>query len=102
MNITGNKWVYRVKTRVDGFVKRSKARLVTKDYHQQPRLDYIETFSPVIKPTTIQVIISLTMTNRWCLRQLDVQNAFLHGYLQEHVYMLQTQGFVDTAYPNHV
>ncbi|XP_043725808.1 probable LRR receptor-like serine/threonine-protein kinase At3g47570, partial [Telopea speciosissima] len=72
MNLVGYKWVYRVKRKADGSVERYKARLVAKGYHQQPGLDYNETFSLVIKPTTIRTILSLAVTNGWSVRQLDV------------------------------
>ncbi|XP_042946079.1 uncharacterized mitochondrial protein AtMg00810-like [Carya illinoinensis] len=58
-----------------------------------PRLDYTNTFSPVIKATTICVVLSLAVTNRWPLRQLDVKNAFLNGTLIETVYMEQPPSF---------
>jgi Reverse transcriptase (RNA-dependent DNA polymerase) len=53
-------------------------------------------------PTTIRVILSLALSSNWHLRQLDVQNAFLHGDLQEQVFMVQPPGFVDQTFPNHV
>ncbi|XP_071728180.1 uncharacterized mitochondrial protein AtMg00810-like [Rutidosis leptorrhynchoides] len=62
----------------------------------------IETFSPVVKSTTIRVILSLAISHKWPLLQLDVQNAFLNGNLHETVYLKQPQGFVDSAKPNHV
>lgn len=65
-------------------------------------MDYNETFSLVAKPKTICIILALAVEFRWPIRQLDVQNAFLHGLLREDVYMQQPQGFVDPAFPNHV
>ncbi|KAM0053531.1 putative RNA-directed DNA polymerase [Helianthus debilis subsp. tardiflorus] len=103
-NVVDCKWVYRLKTDQNGKISRYKARLVAKGFHQQHGVDYHETFSPVIKPATIRTILSLAVTNKWSLRQrqLDVQNAFLHGDLQETVYMRQPPGFVDQTRPDHV
>ncbi|KAH9689512.1 retrovirus-related pol polyprotein from transposon RE1 [Citrus sinensis] len=78
-NIVGSKWVYRTKFKEDGSIDKYKARLVAQGYTQIPGLDFEETFSPVIKPTTIQLIFSLAVTLNWTMRQLDVKNAFLHA-----------------------
>uniref|UniRef100_A0A2N9ITN0 Reverse transcriptase Ty1/copia-type domain-containing protein n=1 Tax=Fagus sylvatica TaxID=28930 RepID=A0A2N9ITN0_FAGSY len=67
-------------------------KLVAKGFHQQHGVDYEETFSPVIKPPTVRLILSLAVAQNWPLRQLDVKNAFLHGTLKEEVYMAQPQG----------
>src|ERR1044072_4884628 len=89
----GCKWVFRIKENPDGTVNKYKARLVAKGYHQQFGYDYTETFSPVIKPVTIRVILTLALTYGWELKQIDVNNAFLNGLLQEEVYMDQPTGF---------
>ncbi|GJX15179.1 putative RNA-directed DNA polymerase [Tanacetum coccineum] len=67
----------------NGAIIRYKARFFAKGYRQQPGIDFHKKFSPVVKSTTIRVVLSLVVTNDWPLRQLDIQNAFLHGNLKE-------------------
>ncbi|WVY99792.1 hypothetical protein V8G54_025862 [Vigna mungo] len=81
-NLVGCKWI-----------DRYKARLVAKCFHQRPGWDYPETFSPVVKPVTIRIVLTLAVRQGWSIRQLDVNNAFLQGTLKEEVFMLQPPGF---------
>ncbi|KAK1572541.1 hypothetical protein Q3G72_034297 [Acer saccharum] len=101
-NIVGCKWVFRIKRSPNGSIARYKAHLVAKGFHQRQGLDYNETFSPVVKTTTIRVLLNIAVTRGWSLRQLDVNNAFLQGYLTENVVMAQPPGFVDPSSPLHV
>ncbi|KAJ0494958.1 putative RNA-directed DNA polymerase [Helianthus annuus] len=102
LNVVGSKWIYRIKYKADGSVDRYKARLVAQGFTQVPGLDFFHTFSPVVKASTIRVVLSLATIYNWQLRQLDVNNAFLNGHLTETVYMEQPPGFVDSKFPNHV
>jgi len=61
-----------------------------------------KTFSPVVKASTVRIVLSLAVINKWKLHQLDVNNAFLHGNLGEPVFMEQPQGFRNPQLPNHV
>ena len=81
-NLVGCKWVYKLKLNSDGTISKYKARLVAKSFHQQLGLDYSKTFSLVVKPATMRLIIALVISFHWPLRKLDISNAFLHGNLQ--------------------
>lgn len=101
-NIIDCKWVHKIKYNADGSLNKYKSRLVAKGYKQWYGIDYEDTFSPVVKMSRIRIILSIAVSRGWSLRQLDVQNAFLHGILEEEVYMRQPLGYVDKEYPNYV
>ncbi|KAK0600695.1 hypothetical protein LWI29_017553 [Acer saccharum] len=101
-NVVGCKWIFRIKRHPDGSVARYKARLVAKGFNQRPGIDFTETYSPVVKPVTVRLILTFAVINGWPLRQLDVNNAFLQGSLTDDVYMEQPVGFVDASLPHHM
>jgi len=90
----GCKWVYAKK---DGFPDKNdvryKARLVAKGYAQMEGIDYNEVFSPVVKHSSIRIMLALVAQLNLELVQMDVKTAFLHGDLEEEIYMTQPEGF---------
>ena len=101
-NIVGCRWIFTIKRLPNGAVDRFKARLVAKGYHQRPGIDFHDTFSPVVKPATIRQVLSIAVSRQWPLRQLDVNNAFLQGKLEDDVFMTQPPGFQDPSNPTAV
>lgn len=87
VNLIGSKWVFKTKLKADGSLERLKARLVAKWYTQIFGIDFIENFSPIIKPTTIRVVLTIALAHHWDIHKLDVKNAFLHGRIIEPVFM---------------
>ncbi|GKA33373.1 ribonuclease H-like domain-containing protein [Tanacetum coccineum] len=94
-------WLFKHKFHADRTLSRYKARLLANGSSQQLGVDFDETFSPVVKPATIRIVLSLAVSRLWLIHQLDVKNAFLNGDLSKTVYMHQPPGFVDSRYPHH-
>ncbi|GJV04776.1 ribonuclease H-like domain-containing protein, partial [Tanacetum coccineum] len=97
-----NKWIYKIKYKSSGDVDRYKARLVAKSFNQKEGIDFDETFSPVVKMSTVRCVVALYVTNNWPLFQLDVNNAFLYGDLDEDIYMTISKGFASKDNKNKV
>jgi hypothetical protein len=90
------------KLKADGSLNRYKACWVLRGFTQRPDVDYDETFGLIIKPTTIQTVLTLAVYRGWPVHQLNVKNAFLHDTLSETIYCSQPVGFIDAACPQLV
>lgn len=101
-NVVGCRWIYKNKFSPYGSSRRCKSHLVAKGYNQQYGRDYTDTFNPVIKATTIRLILDIVVSRNWPIQQLDVNNAFLQGTLDEEDYMEQPPGFIDHDHPDYV
>jgi ATP-binding cassette subfamily B (MDR/TAP) protein 1 len=88
-----NKWVYRVKSEENSSQLRYKVRLVVKGLAQKQGIDFDEIFSPVVKMSSIRVVIGMATTLDLEVEQLDMKTTFLHGDLEEEIYMEQPEGF---------
>jgi hypothetical protein len=101
-NVVGCRWIFKTKLRSDGSIERHKARLMAQGFSEIKGLDFDDTFSPVVHPATVRLILLLALTSSWRLHQLDVNNAFLHRILYDEVYMEQPPGYTDPLFPRHV
>ncbi|GJR27043.1 retrotransposon protein, putative, ty1-copia subclass [Tanacetum coccineum] len=95
-------WIFKKNTDMDGIVHTYKARLVAKDYTQLYGVDYEEMFSSVADIRAIRILISIAAFYDYEIWQMDVKTAFLNGYLDEDIYMVQPEGFVDPKHPKKV
>ncbi|GKF56010.1 retrotransposon protein, putative, ty1-copia subclass, partial [Tanacetum coccineum] len=95
----GSKWIFKKKTDMDGNIHIYKACLVAKGYTQTYMVDYEETFSPVVDIRAIRIFISIAAFYDYEIWQIDVKTAFLNGYLDEDIYKVQPEAFVDPKYP---
>lgn len=87
------KWVYKLKLKPDGSVDKYKARLVARGFTQREGIDYEETFAPVLKFSTLRILIALATSLNLQMEQMDVVTAFLNGVLDEVIYMKPPPGY---------
>ena len=101
-NLLTSRWVFAVKQLPDDtgkLTETAKGRLVARGFQQIEGIDYTETFAPVIKFTTIRMLLALVAHFDLELHQMDVVTAFLNGDLDEDIYMEQPEGYVISSKP---
>lgn len=101
-NVVTEKWIFLHKLKANGFLDRDKARWALRGITQRPRVEYDETFNPIVKPATVRTAHFLALSRDWAVHQLDTKNAFLHGTLAETMYCNQPVGFVYSTHPGMV
>lgn len=102
MNVLGYRWVFRTKLQADGTLDKLRARIVAKGFNQEEGVDYLETYSPVVRTATVRLVLHTATVMNWNITQLDVKNAFLYADFQETVCMKQPTSFVDKTKPDYV
>ena len=95
MGAIENKWIFKKKTNADSNVTVYKSRLVAKGFRQVQGVDYDETFSPVAMLKSVRIMLAIAAFHDYEIWQMDVKTAFLNGFLEEELYMMQPEGFVD-------
>lgn len=101
-NLVGCKWVFKRKEDENGNPTIYKARLVAQGFSQKYGIDYDEVFAPVIKSSTMRILLTVAGHENLVVRHVDIKTAFLNGELTEEIYMSQPKGFVDQEQLNKV
>lgn len=91
--VVDSKWIFKIKRCSDGTIDKYKARLVARGFTQRQGFDFIETYSPVAKMSTVRILLALANHEGWYVHQMDVKSAFLNGMLEEEIYMRPPPGF---------
>ena len=85
MCIRDSKWIFKRKLKLDGSIDKYKARLVAKGYRQKKEFDYFDTYSPVVRITSIRMLIAIAVLHNLDMDQMDAKTAFLNGELNEKI-----------------
>jgi hypothetical protein len=101
-SVVTSKWIYKIKHATDGSVEKYKAIFVARGFSQVEGIDYEQTFAPIARYTFIRTIIALGASMGWKLHQIDVKTTFLHGEIEEEVYIEQQKGFMIHDKKKHV
>ncbi len=96
------KQVFKIKHKINGSIHKYKARLVAKGLTQLIEIDYVETFSPIVKINSICILLTLIVHYDYEVHQIDVKTTFLNVILHEHIYMVILEGLTTPSQPNLV
>ena len=96
------KWVFRYKYVSNSEKPKYQARFVTKGFKQEHGVDYNEIFSLEVKITTLKILLGVATTEDLELEQVDLNKTFLHGDLEEYIYMSQLVGFMAMGEDSHL
>ncbi|KAL0413897.1 UNVERIFIED_CONTAM: Retrovirus-related Pol polyprotein from transposon TNT 1-94 [Sesamum radiatum] len=88
------RWIFKLILNADGSVNKHKARLVAKGYNRVEGIDYVDSFSPIAKVVIVRFLQAVAASLHLHLHHVDVNNAFLHGNLEEEIYMLSPKGYI--------
>jgi hypothetical protein len=91
--VVTSRWLYKIKYATDGSIEKHKARFVARGFSQVEGIDYDETFTPVVRYSSIQSIMAIQAEMGWKIHQMDVKTAYLNGFIEEEVYIEQPHGF---------
>ena len=97
-----SKWVFKIKRRADGEIKKYKARLTACGYSQRKGIDFGDVYAPVYRPESFRLFLAITALRKMFYRQMDVKGAFLHGEMDTETYMQQPEGYEDPDHPDWV
>ncbi|CAI7803810.1 unnamed protein product [Closterium sp. NIES-54] len=90
-----SKWLFKIKSDADSKIEQYKSRLVAKGYQQKEKVEYMELFASIVKPTTLRTLLAAATIKGWVVKQMDVTTAFLNGILEEEIFLAQPERFDD-------
>ncbi len=101
-NTVDTRWIYKLKLQADGSIEQAKARFITKGYSQCYRIDYNETFAPIMRIEDMHLLLAYANALNLEIHSMDIDSAFLQADLEEKIYITQPEGFVSPQHPDYV
>ena len=101
-HVIGTRWIFKNKTDENDEIVRNKSRLEAQGYTQVEGIDFDESFTPVARLESIQILLSIACIINFKLYQMGMKSALLNGFLNEEVFVEQPKGFQDPHFPDHV